>query len=383
MTLAEICSNEELRRLEFPVARESIFLAHAGVAPLPRRVAEAVRAYALQCTLGDQEAVAPIQLVQRTREFAARLLNATPDEISFVGPTSLALSFIAAGLAFRRRDNVLVYQDDYPSNVYPWMALADRGIEVRFMNIRELGRIQPIDVIAQVNEQTRLVALASCHFISGFRIDLDAIGRALRQRNILFCVDAIQSLGAFPTTVEHIDFLAADSHKWMLGPCAAGILFVRKELREKVRPVAIGWSNVRCPDFIAQDELVYRANGRRFEAGTQNLLGLAGLHAALELLLEVGIDPIAQELARKRASLIPALEAKGYSVLERALPPENVSAIVTFHREGMAMDALHGKLAGVGIVTSLRSDRAGRKYIRLSPHFYNTDAELQRCLDML
>jgi selenocysteine lyase/cysteine desulfurase len=383
MTLAEIFSNEELRRAEFPVACRSVFLAHAGVAPLPRRVAEAVRTYALQCTLGDQESVGPILQLRRTRELAARVLNATPEEISFVGPTTLALSFIAAGLAFKRGDNVLVYQDDYPSNVYPWMALADRGVEVRFMNIRELGCIQSRDVIGQVNEQTRLVALASCHFVSGFRIDLDAIGRALRQRNILFCVDAIQTVGAFPTTVEQIDFLAADSHKWMLGPCAAGILFVRKELREKMQPVAVGWSNVRCPDFVAQDELVYRTNGRRFEAGTMNLLGLAGLHAALELLLEVGIDSIAQELVRKRTWLVPALEAKGYTVLQSAPPPENQSAIVSFYRDGTAMDALHASLASAGIVTSIRADRSGRKYIRLSPHFYNTDAELERCLEKL
>lgn len=383
MTLAEICSNEELRRSEFPVVRDSVFLAHAGVAPLPERVAQAVRTYALQCTLGDQESVGPIHQLQRTRELVAQLLKATPEEISLVGPTSLALSFIAAGLKFKRGGNVIVYQDDYPSNVYPWMALADRGVEVRFLNIRELGCIRPMDVIGQVDEQTRLVALASCHFISGFRIDLNSIGRELHQRNILFCVDAIQTVGAFPTTVEHIDFLAADSHKWMLGPCAAGILFVRKELREQIHPTAIGWSNVRCPDFVAQDELVYRTNGRRFEAGTLNLLGLAGLHAALELLLEVGVDPIARELVRKRAWLVPALEAKGYTVLQRESPPESHSGIVSFFREGVAMDVLHNALAAAGIITSLRSDRSGRKYIRLSPHFYNTDAELHRCLEML
>jgi selenocysteine lyase/cysteine desulfurase len=150
-----------------------------------------------------------------------------------------------------------------------------------------------------------------------------------------------------------------------------------------MQPVAVGWSNVRCPDFVAQDELVYRTNGRRFEAGTMNLLGLAGLHAALELLLEVGIDSIAQELVRKRTWLVPALEAKGYTVLQSAPPPENQSAIVSFYRDGTAMDALHASLASAGIVTSIRADRSGRKYIRLSPHFYNTDAELERCLEKL
>src|SRR2546425_639509 len=208
MTLPELLSDEELRRREFPVACGKIFLGHAGVCPLPRRVSEAIRAYAELCTQGDQETLLPAYQLSHSRLLAARLLSANPEEIAFVGPTSLALSFIAAGLEFKKNDNILIYLDDYPSNVYPWMALSDRGVEVRFLDTRELGRIRPMDVIGQVDEQTRLVALASCHFVSGYRIDLNAIGQALHQRNILFCVDAIQTLGAFRITIEHIDFLA-------------------------------------------------------------------------------------------------------------------------------------------------------------------------------
>src|SRR5262245_9801459 len=278
MTLSEILSNEPLRQQEFPVARDSLFLAHAGVCPLPRRVADAVRDYAALCTRDDQETVLPAQQMRRSRELAGRLLNAQAEEIAFVGPTSLALSFVAAGLDLKKNDNILIYLDDYPANVYPWMALADRGVEVRFLNTPELGCIRPTDVLGQVDERTRLVALASCHFISGYRIDLNAIGQALHRRNILFCVDAIQTLGAFPTPVEHVDFLAADSHKWLLGPCAAGIFFVRQPLQERLRPTAFGWHNVRCPNYVAGEQLVLRADARRYEAGSQNLLGLAGLN---------------------------------------------------------------------------------------------------------
>src|SRR5881396_3289804 len=307
MTLAELLSNEELRRHEFPVAREKIFLAHAGVCPLPRRVSDAVREYAGSCTQGDQETLLPALQMRHSRELAGRLLNARPEEIAFVGPTSLGLSFVAAGLPWKKNDNVLIYFDDYPANVYPWLALAEKGVEVRFLNTRELGRIRPTDVIGQVDEQTRLVALASCHFVSGYRVDLKAIGQALHERNILFCVDAIQTLGAFPTTVEQIDFLAADAHKWLLGPCAAGILYARKSLQERLRPTAFGWHNVYCPNYVAQEELVFRPDARRYEAGSQNLLGLVGLNAAMELLLEIGIENIAAELFRKRALLVSAL----------------------------------------------------------------------------
>ncbi len=383
MTVSEILENEELRRHEFPVARDKVFLGHAGVCPLPRRVAEAVRDYATQTTLGDQETLGPALRMQETRALAARLLNALPEEIAFVGPTSLALSYVASGLPWRKNDNILIYQDDYPSNVYPWMALAERGVQVRFMNVRELGRIRAIDVQGQVDEQTRLVALASCHFVSGFRIDMAGIGKFLRERGIAFCVDGIQTLGAFPTTVEHVDFLAADAHKWMLGPCAAGILYVRKAWQERLRPPVYGWHNVRCPNYVAQEKLVYPPDGRRYEAGTANLFGLAGLHASLELLLEVGVDTIARELLRKRAWLAPALQAKGYAVLQADAPPEHTSGIITLYREGADLPALHATLEGRGIITSLRADRAGKKHLRLSPHFYNTDAELQRVVELM
>ena len=257
------------------------------------------------------------------RKLGAQLLHCQPEEVALVGPTSLGLSFVAAGLAFRKGDNILIYHDDYPSNVYPWMALAERGVEVRLLNTRGLGIIRPQDVMGQVDENTRLVALASCHFISGYRIDLQAIGRFLRERGILFCLDAIQTLGAFPTTVEHVDFLAADAHKWLLGPCGAGLLYVRRELQERLNPPIYGWHNVRYPNFVAQEQIVFRRGAAKYEAGTHNLLGLVGLIAALELVLEIGVENIAAELLRKRAWLVPALQAKGFTVLNADAKPEN------------------------------------------------------------
>lgn len=383
MNVAEILSNEELRAREFPVTRERVFLAHAGVCPLPRRVAEAVRAYTDKATLNDQEVFFPPDEFQRARQLAATLIGSKPEEVAFVGPTSLALSYVASGLKFRRSDNILIYFDDYPSNVYPWMSLAASGVQVRFLNIRELGRLRLIDIQGQVDESTRLVALASCHFISGWRIDVEGIGKFLRERNILFCLDAIQTTGAFPLNAAHVDFLAADSHKWLLGPSGAGLLYVRKEVQEKLKPPIYGWHNVRCPNFVAQEQLVYPADSRRYEAGTANLLGLAGMTAAMELLLEIGVDNIAHELLRKHSWLVPALQAKGYMVLQPDAPPANASGIVSFHKPGLNLAEQHEKLRAQGIVTSLRADRAGLQYIRLSPHFYNTDAELQRVIDLL
>src|SRR5271154_1258724 len=344
MTLAEVLSNEELRRHEFPVTRDKIFLAHAAVCPLPRRVAEAIRAYALQTTLGDQEETMPAAQIQRARALAATLLQCQAEEIAFVGPTSLALSFVASGLPWRKGDNLLIYFDDYPSNVYPWMALAEQGVEVRLLNVKEYGRIRAVDVIGQVDEQTRLVALASNHFVSGFRLDIDAVGQALRDRNILLCVDGIQTVGAFPTSVEHIDFLAAHAHKWLLGPCGAGLFYVRKSLQEKLRPAVYGWHNIRCPNFVAQEQLVYPPDARRYEAGSANLLGLAGLNAAIELLTEIGVDNIAARLLHLRSLLVPVLQQKGWTVLHADAPAANTSGIVSFYKPGAEMPALRDKL---------------------------------------
>jgi cysteine desulfurase / selenocysteine lyase len=383
MTIAEVLSNEELRRHEFPVAGEKTFLAHAAVCPLPRRVSEAMRDHAARAALDDQEETIPAGQIRRARELGARLLHAQPEEIAFVGPTSLALSYVAAGLPWRKGDNVLIYFDDYPSNVYPWMALAEKGVEVRLLNTREYGRIRTIDVTGQVDEQTRLVALASNHFVAGWRLELDAIGRHLRQRNILFCVDGIQTVGAFPTGVEHVDFLAADAHKWLLGPCGAGIFYVRRAVQEKLRPIVHGWHNVRCPGFVAQEHMAYLPDARRYEAGSANLAGLAGLAAAMELLLEIGVENIAAELLRKRALLLPALRERAWNVVQADAPAPNASAILSLYKPGADMAACQRKLMDAKIHTSLRVDRQGRQYVRLSPHFYNTDAELHRLLEIL
>jgi cysteine desulfurase/selenocysteine lyase len=382
MMLAEILTNEELRQHEFPVAREKVFLAHAGVCPLPRRVAEAISECARQAMLGDQEAFM-LHRLNDARKLASQLLNCQSDEVALVGPTSLSLSFVAAGLNFRKGDNILIYYDDYPSNVYPWMALAARGIEVRLLNTRGLGAIRPVDVMGQVDENTRLVALASCHFISGFRLEHQGIGKFLRERGILFCLDAIQTLGAFPTTVEDVDFLAADAHKWLLGPCGAGILYVRHELQEKLNPPIYGWHNVRSPNFVAQEQIVFRSGAVKYEAGTQNLVGLVGLIAAMELALEIGVENISAELLRKRAWLVPALQAKGFTILNAETKTENASGIISFYQSGKDLAALNQKLADAGIIASLRTNRTGQNFIRLSPHFYNTDAELQRVLKLL
>lgn len=383
MTISELHSDEELRKNEFPVVARYAYFAHAGVSPLPRRVGEAIAAHASACQYTDQEEAISEQLVRQTRALAATLLGVQADEISFIGPTSAALSLVANGLPFKPGDNILIYPDDYPSNVYPWMQLARRGVEIRRLRVRELGLIEPEEVIKQLDSRTKLVALASCHFVSGWQIDHVAIGRVLRERNVWFCLDAIQTLGATPVFGQYVDFVAADAHKWLLGPCGAGILYVRKEMQDVLEPTLLGWNNVFCPNFVACDQVVWQHGPRRYESGTLNLLGIAGMRAAFELLLEIGIETIAAQLRNQRQLLIHALLERKCNVLHPDAPQANSAGILSFYKPGVDSRAIHRRLTERNIITSLRADRSGRFYVRVSPHFYNTEAELYRLLEEL
>lgn len=380
MNLPELQKDEALRCREFPVSGDKVYLAHAGVSPVPACVERAV-ASAVSASARDDQEEGLSTLLRQTRARASELLRADSGEVALIGPTTTGISAVAAGLDWQAGDEVLIYQDDFPVNVYPWQALESRGVTVRRLSTPTLGEITPELVVQQLTAKTRLVALASCHFVTGYRIDHDAIGRLLRERDVLFCLDAIQTLGAFPTTVEHVDFLAADAHKWLLGPCAAGVFYVRRDLQDRLAPQAFGWNNVRCPNYVAQETMNLRSDARRYEAGSFNILGIAGLNAALGLLLEVGIDAIAADLTAKRTGLAAALQARGYEVF---FPEgQQTGGITSCWREGTDMKVVGERLAAENIIASVRGDRAGRDYLRFSPHFYNTSSDLDLALELL
>jgi selenocysteine lyase/cysteine desulfurase len=374
--------DEAARRDAFPVCRTQIFVAHAGVTVLPRAVADAVIDYTRRSCEQHQEFGEVLADVNEARRVSAEFIGAHRDEIALLGPTSLGLSLIANGLPWRDGDELLCYADDYPANVYPWMELARRGVTVRYLHPGQPGAITPELIEEALTERTRLVALASCNFLSGYRIDVDAIGRLLRGRGVLFSLDAIQTLGAAPLRVEHVDFLSADAHKWMLGPMAIGIVFIRREHFELVRPTLIGAWNVVSPNFITQPEVAFYPTARRYEPGVLNVAGVYGMRAALELLGATGIDRVRARILELKQALTAPLLAAGFEFLGPIDGPA-ASAITTFHHPARGAAALFGALERGGVVASLRFDRAGREYIRLSPHFYNTLDEMGRVAEIL
>jgi selenocysteine lyase/cysteine desulfurase len=374
--------DEAARRDAFPVCRERIFLAHAGVAVLPRAVADAMIGYIRRSCEQHQEFGEVLADVNQARRVSADFIGGHPDEIALLGPTSLGLSLFANGLPWREGDELLCYADDYPANVYPWMELARRGVIVRYLHPERAGEITPALIEAALTPRTRLVALASCNFLSGYQIDVDAIGLLLRKRGVLFSLDAIQTLGAAPLRVDHVDFLSADAHKWMLGPMAIGIVFVRREHFELLRPTLLGAWNIRSPNFITQPEIAFLPTAQRYEPGVLNVAGIYGMRAALDLIAAAGIDRVQARILSLKSAVTQPLLAAGFEFLGPIDGPA-ASGITTFRHPACDAATLFQALEQSNVVASLRFDRAGLQYIRLSPHFYNTLDEIARVVEIL
>ena len=377
-----LLSDEAARQEAFPASRGKTFLAHAAVTALPKAVADAVINYTRAASEDHQEFGDVFKYVNRTRVLAANLIGAHADEIALLGPTSLGLSLFANGLSWEAGDEVLCYADDYPANVYPWLNLERLGVKVNYLKPAAPGEITPELVEAALTPRTRLVALASCHFLTGYRIDIDSIGRILKAKGVLFSLDAIQTLGAFPVSVEYVDFLSADAHKWMLGPLSIGIVYVKKEHFAKLRPTLLGAWNVQSPNFITQETISFPDNAIRYEPGVLNVAGIYGMKAAFEMLGGYGIENIADRLLSLKSLLVRRLRALGFEIYG---PTEGAgaSSITTFWHPSRKAADLHARLAENKVTASLRNNREGRELIRVSPHFYNTEAELERTVEIL
>jgi cysteine desulfurase / selenocysteine lyase len=383
LSIDHILADEELRHRLFPVTQKRIFLGHAGVAPLPGPTVDALKHEAERASYSQESAdfMAEIEAIRRV---SARLINANSDEVALLGPTSLGLNLVANGIDWKQDDEVICYPDDYPANVYAWQNLAAQGVRVVPLQPERLGEITPDLVLKALTPKTRLVALASCHFLSGFRLDYEDIAEELHRRGVLFCLDAIQSLGATTIDVRHIDFLAADSHKWMLGPLGAGIFYVKRKNFDILKPSLLGAWNVRSPGYVAQPEIAFEATARRYEPGALNLLALHGMKASLELILGLGVKQIEARLLDLRAYAEDRLMANKFRVFGVVNRRSQKSGITTIAIASEAEAVAQAKkLRDNRVDVSLRQTRAGISCLRLSPHFYNTEAEIEEVIKIL
>ncbi|MEX2578474.1 MAG: aminotransferase class V-fold PLP-dependent enzyme [Verrucomicrobiales bacterium] len=380
--LDKVETDEGWRRGAFPACRDRIFLAHAAVAALPQVAVAAMDEFNRASSTGELDySRVLLKQMDEVRESAARLVECDADEIALLGPTSLGLSLVANGLDWKPGDEVVTYLDDYPANVYPWKNLERLGAKVVYLEPEETGRITPELVRDTVTPRTKLFALASNHFLTGYQLDVEAVGEIAREHGILFCLDAIQTAGAFPTLAKHVDFLSADSHKWMLGPMTAGVVYVKRSRFDELRPSLLGAWNVKSPDFIARDAVDFEPGARRYEPGVLNAPGLLGMRASMDMLTGIGIENVAARLRHLGGVVRAGLDDLGFDLVGPRGGKE-ASGIVTFtdRRDPDRVGVLYRRLSEAGVVSSFRHDRKGVPYIRFSPHFYNTRAEIEQVL---
>jgi cysteine desulfurase/selenocysteine lyase len=364
-------------RAEFPSAGRQVHMNHAGISPLPQRVAAAVRTFAEQALLLDAAVYRGWEArADAVRAAAARLIGARPHEIAFVRSTSEGLSLVASGLAWQPGDNVVTVADEYPSNVYPWFGLQRLGVETRLL-ARPGLRFGADEVADLIDARTRVVAVSAVDWQSGFRADLAALGELCRRRDVLFVVDAIQAVGALQTDVAAcaIDVLAAGGHKWLLAPEGCGLLFVSDRIVERVHPVVLGWKSVENAGVYLPYHFELRRDAARLEPGSAPHLGIHALGAAIDLLLEIGPAEIEARVLETTDQLAEGLQRIGATILSPRGRRER-SAILTFALGDTA--TLHRALTDAQI--TVRSRLSG---IRLAPHFYNDANDIARVLEVV
>jgi selenocysteine lyase/cysteine desulfurase len=367
----------DFRRL-MPVVSRWAYLDHAAVSPLSRPAADAISVWLRQATSdGDACWGEWAAAVENTRRLAAELIHAQPSEIALVPNTTFGLNVVARGFPWRAGDNVVAPENEFPSNLYAWMSLADSGVQTRLVPV-EHGRLDIQRLIDACDERTRLIAVSWVGYASGWRIDVAELCRAAHERNVLVMLDAIQGLGVFPLDVVEtgVDFLAADGHKWLLGPEGAGIFYLRGEHLPLLKSVQSGWNSVVGRHDFTHIEWKPREEAARFEGGTQNMVGCIGLGASLEMLRSFGVSsnasPVAEailQLAGDARTMLLGHDAEVLSPCERG----HDSGILTFRVPGRDPHELRKRCLAAGVALSVRGGG-----IRMSMHGYNNRDDLER-----
>jgi cysteine desulfurase/selenocysteine lyase len=372
--------DEAFIRREFPQDESLIYLNHAAVAPWPARTAHAVQAFAEEnARSGARDYGRWLEREQALREQCRRLIHApSSEDIAFLKNTSEGLSVVAEGLPFQDGDNVVTSDEEFPSNRLPWAAQARRGVTLHEVSLKTDD--PEAALLAACDERTRVLTVSSVQFASGLRLDLPRLGEFCRERGIVFCVDAIQSLGAHAVDVEaaRIDCLAADAHKWLLGPEGIALFFCRPELRERLSLHQFGWHMIRDSGDFASRDATPAASARRFECGSSNMLGIHALAASLSLFEEVGMAAIEAGVLSNTARLMDGLEQIPGAVILSRREAGRRAGILVFSIEGRDSAGLHGELVKHNVLCASRGGG-----IRLSPHFYTPRHKLDKAIEVI
>jgi selenocysteine lyase/cysteine desulfurase len=366
-------------RQQFPITQHYNFLNHAAIAPLSKPAADALRGYADEVSAHAYLDGTFYRSTEQTRHAAAQLINADPSEITFIKNTSEGINYVANGVQWATGDNVVINAMEFPANVYPWLHLEQRGVQVKTVK-EEDGRIPFDRLTAAIDRRTRVLAISAVQWGNGFRTDLVRLGEVCKEKGVLLVVDAIQALGLHPLDVEkmNIDFLAADGHKWLCAPEGAGIFYCRQELIEHLRPTEPGYLCMRHSYNDPKREIDLHHDARRFDSGVYNISGIAALGASIKLLQEIGIANIQVRVKELTDRLADGVQSKGWSVQSPRTPSE-WSGIVLFGSQKHDVVALKRHLREEFRI--IVAHRMGG--LRASPHVYNSEDEIDQLVDAL
>ena len=365
----------------FPVLERLLHLNHAAVGPWPQVTTDSVKAFAEEnAQFGSLNYPRWMETEKHLRGNLANLINAASiDEIALVKNTSEGLSFVAYGLHWNHGDNVVGIEQEFPSNRFVWDSLSNKGVEFRKLDLEQVE--DPEQALMNLcNKHTRLIAISAVQYASGLRMDLKRIGQFCRDNNILFCVDAIQQIGALEFDVQAIkaDFVIADGHKWMLAAEGLGLFFVRKEVMPQLQVLQYGWHMAEeLGDYTRQGfDIAHTA--RRFECGSPNMLGIHAMHASIGLLLNTGMHNVEQKVLDNTRYLMQNLKSiKGVRIITDE-SEDRVSGIVTFDCDSIAADVLYREMMQKKILCASRGGG-----VRLSPHYYTPRNQLDQALGII
>ncbi len=333
-----------------------------------------------EAVAGRQESEAVWKRVAQTRAVAARFLGCEPEEISLLGPTALGLGLVALGLGWKSGDEVIFDPLDYPANVYPWRELERKGVRSVPLQRNPGDPIRWETIRPLVSGNTRLVSLATAHYLSGHQPELSVIGPELKKRNVLLCLDGIQTLGVLPAAFPEADFLAADAHKWMLGPVGAGVLMVRKRVWDRLRPPLLGSWNVVSPEFLSQADIRFESGGRRYEPGSLNLPGIEGMRASLELLDSLGMAGISAHALFLAREIREGSRRAGFSIYGGQAENRVITSLM---EPAGGWDRIQKRMEAARIRVSWRKEHGGKTLLRMAPHVGNTAEEIAEVLKVL
>lgn len=355
-------------------------LNHAAVAPWPRRTVQAVKAFCDEnATRGSQHYAQWLNVEQQLRDRLAQLINAQgSDEIALLKNTSEALSVVAWGMDWKPGDEVLISTQEFPSNRIVWESLHPLGVVVRQVELNVADNTPEQQLIDAISTRTRLISVSSVQYATGLALDLEPVGRACREQGVAFCVDAIQSIGAQPFDVQacQADFVMADGHKWMLGPEGLALFYCRQEWLDRLTLRQFGWHMVEAMGDYDRIDWEPARSARRFECGSPNMLGIHALHASVGLLLETGLDEIANLVSSKISYLIDYLVNNGAIILSETRPGRR-AGIVTFRFPDDDTESRYQYLQKQGVICAMRGGG-----IRFSPHFYTPQRVLDHALKL-